>query len=98
MSPGTRASILPPSKTNRERRVGPALGLVLLLTVSACHAKPQVRLGPDTNAPTPSVARLHRDIDTILSTPALARSYWGILIRSLRTDDTLYASSPGKLF
>lgn len=73
-----------------------ALALVLLLFVSACHAAPRPAV-----VPAPPLARgatqLQRDIETILAAPALARSYWGVLVRSAKNNDTLYSLNAGKL-
>jgi D-alanyl-D-alanine carboxypeptidase/D-alanyl-D-alanine-endopeptidase (penicillin-binding protein 4) len=33
----------------------------------------------------------------MLAEPTLAQGYWGVLVKSLRTDETLYAVNPGKL-
>jgi D-alanyl-D-alanine carboxypeptidase/D-alanyl-D-alanine-endopeptidase (penicillin-binding protein 4) len=40
---------------------------------------------------------LQRDIDAILTKPALEHGYWSVLIKSLRTGDMLYALNPRKL-
>jgi len=40
---------------------------------------------------------LQRDIQEILDREALDRAEWGILVRSLRTGQTIYAFNPGKL-
>jgi serine-type D-Ala-D-Ala carboxypeptidase/endopeptidase (penicillin-binding protein 4) len=40
---------------------------------------------------------LRRDINGILGRPALERAYWGVLVRSLTANDTLYALNAGKL-
>ena len=73
-----------------------ALALVLLLGVSACHAAPRPVLAP---APPAALGgtQLQRDIDAILAAPALARSYWGVLVKSAKNDDTVYSLNPGKL-
>jgi serine-type D-Ala-D-Ala carboxypeptidase/endopeptidase (penicillin-binding protein 4) len=52
--------------------------------------------GPAPPAP-PAPAALARDLDAILADPALQRGYWGILIRSLDNDDTLYSVNARKL-
>jgi D-alanyl-D-alanine carboxypeptidase/D-alanyl-D-alanine-endopeptidase (penicillin-binding protein 4) len=44
-----------------------------------------------------AVAQLRRDIDAALADPALARGFWGVLIKSLATDETLYSLNAGKL-
>src|SRR5436853_5976171 len=74
-----------------------AFVLVLLLGVSACHATAHPAVTPAARAaPAPS-SQLQRDIDAILAAPALARSYWGVVVKSLKNDDTLYALNAGKL-
>ena len=65
------------------------------LTFGACH--PQVRLTP-AGTTTPALASLHRDLDAILGDAALSRGYWGVLVRSLKTGDTLYELNARKLF
>jgi D-alanyl-D-alanine carboxypeptidase/D-alanyl-D-alanine-endopeptidase (penicillin-binding protein 4) len=70
---------------------------VVALTIAACATtKPlapasQVRLKPDTTD------TLKRDIDAILAQPALDHGYWGVLVRSLKTDETLYTLNARKL-
>src|SRR5213593_4168553 len=51
---------------------------------------------PVTASP-PARSPLERDIDAILVQPALARAYWGVLVKSLRSGTTLYALNAGKL-
>ena len=65
---------------------------------AACH--PQFRLKPaaTTHPASPVLAALARDIDTILNDAALAHGYWGVLIKSLTTDETLFALNARKLF
>jgi D-alanyl-D-alanine carboxypeptidase/D-alanyl-D-alanine-endopeptidase (penicillin-binding protein 4) len=71
--------------------------LVLAVALAAgCHtaAKPGSRpAGPAL----PAIRALARDLDAILSQPALEHSYWGVLVKSLKTGDTLYALNPRKL-
>jgi len=76
-----------------------------LVATAACHPSPTtVRLKPDTTVtgrPDATTARsvdaLRRDIDAALAQPSLARGYWGVLVKSLKTDETLYALNAGKL-
>jgi serine-type D-Ala-D-Ala carboxypeptidase/endopeptidase (penicillin-binding protein 4) len=81
-------------------RLCAALGSVAALC--ACHTAPK----PNTNpvravglaAPaTPALAALQPDIDAILAAPALERGYWGVLVKSLKTGETLYARNVQKL-
>ncbi len=74
---------------------------LLALAVSACHPVRVPTPGASTGAARPSIDRvtigLQRDIDAILSAPELARGYWGVVIKSVKTDQTLYAVNGGKL-
>ena len=72
----------------------------LALTVGACAhpdrpALPASPLPARTDAP--ALATLRHDIDGILAQPLLGHGYWGVLIKSLKTDETLYAMNAGKL-
>ena len=49
----------------------------------------------DTIRSVPSAVQ--KDIDAILEQPALARSYWGVLAKSLESGETLYARNARKL-
>jgi serine-type D-Ala-D-Ala carboxypeptidase/endopeptidase (penicillin-binding protein 4) len=40
---------------------------------------------------------LQHDLDAILAAPSLERGYWGVLVKSLDTNDTLYALNAHKL-
>ena len=60
-----------------------------------------MRLEPDaakdSATATGAVVQLRRDIDVLLADPALARGFWGVLIKSLKSDETLYALNARKL-
>jgi D-alanyl-D-alanine carboxypeptidase/D-alanyl-D-alanine-endopeptidase (penicillin-binding protein 4) len=43
------------------------------------------------------VASLRLDIDHLLGQPALERGYWGVLVRSLKTGETLFSRNARKL-
>jgi D-alanyl-D-alanine carboxypeptidase/D-alanyl-D-alanine-endopeptidase (penicillin-binding protein 4) len=73
-----------------------AFALILVLGVSACHAAPRLAAIPAPPAAA-DVSQLQRDIETVLAGPALTPSYWGILVRSTKNDDTLYSLNAGKL-
>ena len=72
------------------------VALVLLLGVAACHATPRATVIPASRA-AGAIPQLQRDIEAILAAPALTRSYWGVLVRSAKNDDTLYSLNPDKL-
>jgi D-alanyl-D-alanine carboxypeptidase/D-alanyl-D-alanine-endopeptidase (penicillin-binding protein 4) len=82
----------------RTRRSAPALLLLALaLAFASCqHTNPQL-----TPAAAPAAAggarALQRDLDAILAAPALDRGYWGVLVKSLKTGETLYARNARKL-
>ena len=86
------------ASTHLSSRTDPKRVLVLglLAVVAACHAAPRPAAVPASRA-TDARAQLQRDIDAVLAAPALARSYWGILVKSARDDDTLYALNANKL-
>jgi D-alanyl-D-alanine carboxypeptidase/D-alanyl-D-alanine-endopeptidase (penicillin-binding protein 4) len=75
----------------------PALLLAFALSFAACqHTPPQL-----TPAAAPKMAgrvrALQHDLDAILAAPSLDRGYWGVLVKSLKTDETLYARNARKL-
>jgi D-alanyl-D-alanine carboxypeptidase/D-alanyl-D-alanine-endopeptidase (penicillin-binding protein 4) len=70
--------------------------LAVALAAGACHAAPRPAVAPAPPAVSP-IVQLQRDIDAVLARPALDRSYWGILVRSPETGDTLYSLNAGKL-
>src|SRR5215831_8159537 len=61
---------------------------------TACHAAPKPATAPRL-AP---LQQLQHDIDASIAAPALEHSFWGVLVRSLAHDDTLYELNPRKLF
>ncbi len=74
--------------------------LTVLLTVGACaHRTPAA--SPARPAPpalaSSAIVQLRHDIDTLLADPVLAHGYWGVLVKSLKTGETLYALNAGKL-
>jgi D-alanyl-D-alanine carboxypeptidase/D-alanyl-D-alanine-endopeptidase (penicillin-binding protein 4) len=73
------------------------LVLTLALTLAACHEAPRPASTPAPPSPFSTIDELRRDIDATLAAPDLARAYWGILVRSLRTGDTVYALNAGRL-
>src|SRR3954463_9938200 len=87
---------------NNARRRGAGLTLclaafALALTAACAHsARPASPAHPAASALSSLVALQH-DIDAVLANPALAHGYWGVLVKSLKTDETLYALNAGKL-
>lgn len=62
----------------------------------ACAARP-VRPAQPAAAAAPSVRTLVSDIDAILADPGLTHGYWGIVVKSLKTTETLYERNARKL-
>src|SRR5204863_4539056 len=68
----------------------------------ACHTTPKPAITPPsaTALPGPAVdtlQQLQHDLDTLLAAPALERGTWGVLVRSLSRDDSLYSLNAHKL-
>jgi D-alanyl-D-alanine carboxypeptidase/D-alanyl-D-alanine-endopeptidase (penicillin-binding protein 4) len=73
--------------------------LVLSLTPGCgpAHITTPSQPGLPTASATSPLLQLQHDIDGILGQPALAHGYWSVLVRSLKTDDTLYSVNANKL-
>jgi len=72
------------------------LFFILAFALAGCHAAPRPSSVPASPAASP-VAQLQRDLNRTLAAPALARGYWGIVVKSLKNDETLYTLNAGKL-
>ena len=74
---------------------------ILLLSPSHPATRPPVfadaHQGPPAVRPGPAVAQLQRDIDVILGAPAFERGWVGVVVRSVATEQTLYALNARKL-
>ena len=81
----------------------PVAGLAFACALWACHAVP--RAATPTSAATQSAAgalssvvlELQRDIERILASPPLERTFWGIAIQSPTANDTVYSLNARKL-
>jgi D-alanyl-D-alanine carboxypeptidase/D-alanyl-D-alanine-endopeptidase (penicillin-binding protein 4) len=71
------------------------LALAVVAVLWSGHIAP--RAAVPSNLAQTALRDLRRDIDGILSRPALERAYWGVLVRSLPGNDTLYTLNAGKL-
>src|SRR5437870_13454410 len=96
--PMTRASRIA-AVTTTARMARSLQAFLLAATVASCHAATRapaggVGLKPDAaehiETASTAVAQLRRDIDALFADPALARGFWGVLVKSLETDETLY--------
>jgi D-alanyl-D-alanine carboxypeptidase/D-alanyl-D-alanine-endopeptidase (penicillin-binding protein 4) len=72
-----------------------SIALVAAVALSACHAGPPQIVPPPPTAP--RISELQRRINTILAAPALTRGTWGVLVKSLQNDETLYTLNAHKL-
>jgi D-alanyl-D-alanine carboxypeptidase/D-alanyl-D-alanine-endopeptidase (penicillin-binding protein 4) len=69
--------------------------LVAFLVVSGCrHARPVV-VPPPSNAA--RIVQLQHAIDVLLADAEVSRGTWGVVVRSLTRNDTLYTANPTKL-
>jgi D-alanyl-D-alanine carboxypeptidase/D-alanyl-D-alanine-endopeptidase (penicillin-binding protein 4) len=64
----------------------------LALTVTGC-AHPT----PSALPALPALVSLQHDIDAALAQPQFSHGFWGVLVKSLKTDETLYAVNAVKL-
>jgi D-alanyl-D-alanine carboxypeptidase/D-alanyl-D-alanine-endopeptidase (penicillin-binding protein 4) len=69
----------------------------IVLALSACHSSSRPVVAPTAIAHESAVPALQHDVDAILAAPALGHGYWGILVRSLKSNDTLYEVNAGRL-
>jgi D-alanyl-D-alanine carboxypeptidase/D-alanyl-D-alanine-endopeptidase (penicillin-binding protein 4) len=77
-----------------------ALGTLSGTAASAARATQAVRPTPTpTTSPAAATAirNLQREIDTVLAAPSLQTGIWGVEIKSLQRDETLFSSNAGKL-
>src|SRR5260370_27022039 len=70
-------------------------GSLALLFLSACAhpAPPALPAHPAL----PALAQLTKDLDAIVQQPAFDHTYWAIVVKSLETDETIYALNARKL-
>lgn len=87
-----------PSRDDGHRRAKASAALLACsLALGACHPPARPGVQPVAVARDRASRALQRDIDAILSAPTLGRGFWGVLVRSLKTDETLYAENAGRL-
>jgi D-alanyl-D-alanine carboxypeptidase/D-alanyl-D-alanine-endopeptidase (penicillin-binding protein 4) len=65
--------------------------------VAACHPARPAHPAHPAPPPHPALSALVRDIDALLAAPALEHGYWGVLIKSLKTDETMYSVNAKRL-
>jgi len=76
-------------------RVRLFITVVGVLVLAACHSRPPtVAASPPAS---PRLDELRRTINGILADPSLARGSWGIVVKSLQSDETLYEADSHKL-
>src|SRR5258708_6836253 len=69
--------------------------VVLAISLTACHATS--RAASPARPTRPAFDQLTAYVDTILADPALEHGYWGVLVKSLKTDETLYSRNARRL-
>ena len=79
------------------RRAWLPLALLVLLT-AACTRQPRPAVTPQAPVgPLPGATALQSDLTSIFQAPAFSNAVWGVLVRSLKTGDTLFALNPRTL-
>jgi len=71
-----------------------AYAIVVALAATACATTTRPSPASPTLPPLPALAR---DLDAILAQPALQHGYWGVVVKSLARDETLFAVNARKL-
>jgi serine-type D-Ala-D-Ala carboxypeptidase/endopeptidase (penicillin-binding protein 4) len=67
----------------------------LLLALSAgCAERPHPATTPNAAPPKRGVKALRADFTAAFAAPAFTNAIWGVVVRSLRTGETLYAQNP----
>jgi D-alanyl-D-alanine carboxypeptidase/D-alanyl-D-alanine-endopeptidase (penicillin-binding protein 4) len=74
-----------------------ASALTLAFVLLTWHASSHTAAQSASASATTAVAQLQHDIDAILTKPEAATMSWGILVRSLASDEVLFAINPAKL-
>ena len=79
------------------RRAWLPVALLVLLT-GACAQQPRPAVTPQPPAgPLSGATALQSDLTSIFQAPAFSNAVWGVLVRSLKTGDTLFALNPRTL-
>jgi D-alanyl-D-alanine carboxypeptidase/D-alanyl-D-alanine-endopeptidase (penicillin-binding protein 4) len=79
------------------KRTFPAVLLALLSAAGCATTTPPAHPALSGPPAHPALAELQRDVDEILAQPQLGHGFWGVLVKSLKSGDTLYALNAGKL-
>ncbi|OFV92335.1 MAG: D-alanyl-D-alanine carboxypeptidase/D-alanyl-D-alanine-endopeptidase [Acidobacteria bacterium RIFCSPLOWO2_12_FULL_65_11] len=86
-----RTAVLP----SRRAGLTVCFPIAFVVALAACRApRPAVR---PAAPPSRAVVQLRRDINAVLAAPALASSFWGVVVKSLKTDETIYSVNHNKL-
>jgi serine-type D-Ala-D-Ala carboxypeptidase/endopeptidase (penicillin-binding protein 4) len=73
-------------------------GLMMAGLVAGCAQQPRPSVTPQKPAaPKRGVRALQKDLASYYRAPAFQNAVWGVLVRSLRTGETLFAINPGTL-
>ncbi|MCX6537921.1 MAG: D-alanyl-D-alanine carboxypeptidase/D-alanyl-D-alanine-endopeptidase [Acidobacteria bacterium] len=74
------------------------LPVALLVLTAACAQQPRPAVTPQPpSGPLPGATALQSDLTSIFQAPAFSNAVWGVLVRSLKTGDTLFALNPRTL-
>ena len=73
------------------------LAIAFAVLLVACHPALPAHPARAAHPALPALSALVRDIDALLAAPALEHGYWGVLVKSLKTDETLYSVNARRL-
>jgi D-alanyl-D-alanine carboxypeptidase/D-alanyl-D-alanine-endopeptidase (penicillin-binding protein 4) len=76
-------------------RVHLTIALLATVILGACHGAPPKIVPPPPAVP--RITELQQNINAILAAPALERGTWGVVVKSLQSDETLYALNVHRL-
>ncbi len=74
----------------------PLAALFVLLALPACHPRPAPVVAPPS-ASSVRISQLQHAIEQSLGDPALAKGTWGVVVKSLDRNETLYEQNAQKL-
>jgi D-alanyl-D-alanine carboxypeptidase/D-alanyl-D-alanine-endopeptidase (penicillin-binding protein 4) len=93
------ASAGPPQPWRRQALAAVALAGALAVAFSGCApkaARPVIAAAPQPATRTP-LEQLQLDLGSIFSTPAIDHAFWGVAVRSLKSDELLFSLNAARM-
>ena len=84
--------------TGRARTLASVTNVALAFLIAGCAAKaaPATPAGAQAASPS-SVEQLRRDLRSIFTTGDVDHAFWGVAVRSLKTDEVLYSLNANRM-